>query len=128
MVEQALVVAPGVLIEIELIGEESERLVLEIVPDEQADFYAGYLGERTPLAQALLGRHAGEVVDTPAGWARILALRIDDRRLHQAKANAARRQEALQQTQKEIARTNAVTFSTTVEGKWGDYDPDGIKW
>jgi hypothetical protein len=128
MDETVLFAAVGVQIELELLADEAERLSLEIVPDDQADFYAGFLGESTPLAQALLGRQAGEVVNTPGGQARILALCKAEQGLRQAKENAARRQEALEQTQKEIARTNAITFSTTVEGKWGDYDPDGIDW
>jgi hypothetical protein len=124
--------ALGVQIELELLGDEPgeapAHLTLVIVPDDQADFYAGFLGEGTPLAQALLGRRAGDVVNTPAGQAHILALRQVEQGPRQAKENAARRQEALEQTQKEIARTNAIVFSTTVEGKWGDYDPDGIDW
>ena len=132
MDETALFAALSVQIELELIGTEDaaqpECLSLEIVPDDQADFYAGFLGESTPLAQALLGKRVGDVVETPGGQARLLALHTAGQGTRQARENAARRQAVLEQTQKEIARTNAIVFSTTVEGKWGDYDPDGIDW
>jgi hypothetical protein len=123
-----LLVAPGIQVELELLDDEPERLVLEIVPDAQADFYAGYLGESTPLAQSILGRQVGETVKYPGGRVRILVLRIGDHSPRAAKENADQRQQALAQARKEIARTNAIVFSSTVEGKWGEYDTDGIEW
>ena len=50
--------AVGTHVEVELIDEagESERLVFDLVPDKQADFANGFLGESTPLAQAILGQ------------------------------------------------------------------------
>lgn len=54
----------GTHVELELIGQsgETERLNLTLIPDEQADFQTGFSGIGTPLAQAMLGRQAGEVL------------------------------------------------------------------
>lgn len=54
----------GTNVELELIGQsgETERLNLTLMPDEQADFQAGFLGVGTPLAQAILSRQAGEIL------------------------------------------------------------------
>ena len=124
-----LIVSPGSLVEIELrIDGEPERLSLTIVPDAQADYYAGFLGESTPLAKAILGQAVGAAVPYQDGRVIIRDIRIADLPPEQAKENAAKRQEQLEQTHKEIAKTNAILFSLTVESKWGDYDPDGIEW
>ena len=52
--ERSLAVAPGMHVEVELIGENglSEPLAFDLVPDEQADFANGFLGAGTPLATA----------------------------------------------------------------------------
>ena len=57
-------VAVGTHVEVELIDEAgvNERLEFDLVPDKQADFANGFLGESTPLAQAILGQTAGSVV------------------------------------------------------------------
>jgi hypothetical protein len=125
------VVKTGSEVEIELLGSgEPEQLILTIVPDTQADFYQGYLGESTPLAKALLGHAAGESVVYQVGefhQASILEIRIVDQRVKEARQNARHRQEEIDKTRRQIDRTNAMIFSSTVEGKWGEYDTDGIE-
>ena len=46
-----------------------ERLAFDLVPDAEADFPRGYLGVGTPLARAILGRTAGEVLSYRAAEA-----------------------------------------------------------
>lgn len=124
-----LTVCLGCQVDLELhLDEEPELLTLTVVPDAQADYYAGFLGESTPLAKAILGQAVGAAVPYQDGRVIIRSIRIADLPPEQAKENAAKRQEQLEQTHKEIAKTNAILFSLTVESKWGDYDPDGIEW
>jgi transcription elongation GreA/GreB family factor len=54
-------------VEIELIsqGGEADHLAVTIVPDEQADFAAGFLGAGTQLAQTILGQPVGAEVPYP---------------------------------------------------------------
>ena len=39
---------------------------------------------------------------------------------------AERRQATLDKATREVAKTNAQTFASTFEGKWGGYNPDGM--
>jgi len=57
-------------------GGEVERLSLAIVPDDNADFEAGYLGAGTPLAAAVMGREAGQAVPYRHGG--LIEIRIVD--------------------------------------------------
>lgn len=116
-------------VEIELIDQagQAERLGFDLVPDGQADFYSGLLGLSTPLAQAILGQPAGSLALYQAAdirQVRILAVTS----LSQAASSeaATRRQEAVQEALKQVERTNAMIFASTIEGKWGEYDADGM--
>jgi hypothetical protein len=116
-------------VEVEMIDAsgESERLSFDIVPDEQADFYSGLLGEGTPLAQAILGQVAGGQARIQAGencLVRILA--VSPIEGNEAGEAAARRKAAAAEALKQAERTNAMIFASTVEGKWGEYDADGM--
>ncbi|MBN1147806.1 MAG: GreA/GreB family elongation factor [Anaerolineales bacterium] len=116
-------------VEIELVDASggSERLAFDIVPDEQADFYSGLLGVSAPLARAILEQPVGSLARYDAGepcQVRILsAHRIES---SQASEAAARRKAAADEARKQVERTNAMIFATTVEGKWGEYDADGM--
>jgi hypothetical protein len=123
-------VAVGTHVEVELIDEagERERLVFDLVPDKQADFANGFLGEGTPLAQAILGQVAGNVV----------AYRVDDvvkvgilTVTPDARVPvddvAAKRQVVIQQVVAESDRISDMVFALAVGSKWGDYDPGGVK-
>jgi hypothetical protein len=116
-------------VEIELIDPsgESERMAFDIVPDEQADFYSGLLGESTPLARAILEQPVGSLARYDAGEScqvKILsARRIEPDLSGEA---AARRKAAADEAFKQIERTSAMIFASTVEGKWGEYDADGM--
>jgi hypothetical protein len=123
-------VQPGsaVIIEITYEEDESERLELVIVADEQADFSAGFLGMGTPLAQAILGQAAGSVIPYTLGDARqvkILAIGAAGRAPEEDLA--ARRQETVRKAIEQSDRTSAMIFAASFSGKWGDYDPQGIE-
>jgi hypothetical protein len=124
--ESSWTVVLGTHVEVDLIGEEgaSEHLAFDLVPDEQADFANGFLGAGTPLAQAIWGKSAGELV----------AYRVDDVvsvRLvtvtpavrMQEEDVAAKRQAVIQQAVAESERISDMVFALAVGSKWGDYDP-----
>jgi hypothetical protein len=105
-----------------------ETLAFDIVPDSQADYYAGYLGEGTPLAKAIMGCRVGNMVVYKAGEeackVRILSIQAAS---GQAGGEAEARRAAVQRAKEQIESTNAMIFASTVEGKWGEYDPDSLK-
>ncbi len=124
-------VEPGLLIQVELTFEDgTERLEFVIVPDEQADFSAGFLGAGTPLAQSILGKQVDSLVPYSVGDARsVRILSISKTDKTPPKDAAARREERLRQAIEQSDRTNAMIFASSFSGKWGDYDPQGIeKW
>ncbi len=124
-----LTVDPGFLIQVELAHEEgTERLEFVIVPDEQADFSAGFLGASTPLAQAILGKSVDSLVPYTVGDAcsvRVLSISKTDKT--PPMDTAARREERLRQAIEQSDKTNAMIFASSFSGKWGDYDPEGIE-
>jgi hypothetical protein len=121
-------VQPGLLIEVEIAySSEAERLQFVIVPDQQADFAAGFLGESTPLAQAILGEPLGAEIPYFTGDARsvhILSVTTTERKPGEDAAD--RRQKKLRQAVEQSERTNAMIFASSFSGKWGDYDPNAI--
>ncbi len=122
-------IALGAQVECELLSRDGppERLTMTLVPDDQADFRAGFLGAGTPLAQALLGHAAGETV--PYRAADIRAVRILKVNPHgQAPAEdvAARREAATRQAVEQSNTITAMIFAAAVNTKWGDYDADGL--
>jgi hypothetical protein len=115
----------GSLVDVELVSQtgEAERLAFTLVEDKQADFGAGFLGESTPLAKAILGRTAGEGIPYQTGdlkSVRILSVRASDR--VQTENVAARRQAVIQKAIKHSDYVNAMIFAGSVNSKWGDYD------
>ncbi len=124
--ENSVPVALGTHVEVELIGEDdmSEPVVFDLVPDEQADFANGFLGAGTPLAQAIWGRCAGDVVTSRLGdvaSVRVVSVAAAERT--QAEDVAAKRQAVIQQAVAESERISDMVFALAVGSKWGDYDP-----
>ncbi len=115
----------GFLVEVELISQdgEAESLVFTLVEDKQADFKAGFLGVSTPLAQAILGNTAGEVILYQAGDLRsvkILSVRRSDH--VQSEDITSRRQAVIRKAIDHSDYVNAMIFAGSVNSKWGDYD------
>lgn len=110
-----------------LTAEGPEEMDLTLVPDAAADFARGRVGETAPLAQALLGRRAGEKAPYRAGdvyAVEILAVEPGDAEWDDQAA--ARRADAARRAAEEVGRTNMINFASSFSGKWGDYDPDGL--
>jgi hypothetical protein len=107
---------------------ELERMSLDVVPDTAADFERGFLGESSPLAKAIMGKAAGGVVPYKAGdivEVRILSVTAE---LSAQPPDLSERREGV--TRKAIRHsdhTNAVIYASSMNSKWGDYDPDGLK-
>ncbi len=126
MEENRVLVTLGTHVEVELVDETgvSERLAFDLVPDEQADFANGFLGTGTPLAQAIWGKTAGEVVAYQLGdvmSVRVVAVMAAART--QEEDVAAKRQAVIQRAVAESDRISDMVFALAVGSKWGDYDP-----
>lgn len=124
------IVALGAQVEIELVAHdgESERLIFDIVPEEAADFDAGFLAVTTPLARAIVGRAAGADVPYRMGdvvRVRILAVSRSQRR---AEASAAAERDAATRDAVQRAKTEeTIQLALTFSSKWGDYDPEPLE-
>jgi len=121
----------GCHVEIELLARsgERERLDFDLVPDEQADYQAGFLGVSAPLALAILGERAGITIPyftEELQGVRILSITATTRQA--ASDTAARREAAIQDAVAQIEFTNAVLFAASVDTKWGEYDADGLNY
>jgi hypothetical protein len=114
-------------VQVELLDQSGHAELREfsIVASRQADFKSGLLDENTPLAQLLLGHHAGETLPYRVGdlaEVRILAV-------HAGEGNApsdaaARRRHDVQKAAAQSEITNQMIFATASGSKWGDYDVD----
>jgi len=119
----------GTHVIIELIDHagQRERLELDVVADTAADFNAGLLGIGTPLGKALIGCRAGSTAPYARGDLREVAIfQVTPTVIPIPTDAAERRQAALDKATLEVAKTNAQTFASTFEGKWGGYNPDGM--
>jgi hypothetical protein len=124
------IVRLGSRVILDIIDEQDhrERLALDVVPDAAADFAAGFLGEGTPMAQAILGRPAGAVI--PYRLADIVEVRVveitpSERAPEESAASArdAATQEAIERSNLE----DIVRLALTVDVKWGEYDPEVLE-
>ena len=119
----------GAHVDLELIDASGggEPLSFDIVPDKLADFKNGFLGEKTPLAQAINGHFAGERV--PYRMDEIVEIHLLDVQRSQVKPDQgieARRQAAMQKAVNQSDLTSTILFASSYNGKWGDYDPSGL--
>lgn len=127
---KALPVKVGMQVELELIDlhGQPERIGVQIVPQRAADFAAGRLGENTPLAKAILGRFAGSVLPYRVGDLRqVKILSVQPAQADELPDAEARRTAAIQNALDEASQRDAMIFASSFSGKWGDYDPEGVK-
>ena len=125
--QNPLTIVVGTRVEVEMLDLQgsTERLAFDVVPNSKADFAAGFLGAGTPLAQAILGHHAGELVSyafADIGAVRILAVEASER----APESVASRDAVIRKAISNSNLDDAVRLALTVDVKWGDYDPEGI--
>lgn len=124
--ESSLTVELGMHVEVELIDEAgaSEPLAFDLAPDEQADFAHGFMGAGTPLAQAIWGKGAGEVVAYRLGGiVSVRVVNVTPAARVQVEDVAAKRQAVLDRAVAESERISDMVFALAVGSKWGDYDP-----
>jgi transcription elongation GreA/GreB family factor len=124
--DNPVLVALGTHVEVELIDETGtrERLAFDLVPDEQADFANGFLGEGTPLAQTIWSAGAGEVVPYRLGdVVSVRVVTVTPAARVQEEDIAAKRQAVIQRAIAESERISDMVFALAVGSKWGDYDP-----
>lgn len=129
MTANALKVALGTRVEMELVDEagKGEHLVLTLVPEEQADLKSGWLSINAPLAQAVLGRRAGETLPYEHGDLRqVHILAVHAGAAKPTKEAAARRKAAIRKAIQYSDYVNAMIFAGAVNSKWGDYDIDKL--
>jgi hypothetical protein len=97
------------------------------VPEQAADFEAGFLAVTAPLARAIVGRPAGSQVAYRMGdivSVRILSVETSQRR---AEEDAAAAREATTREAVERAKTDeTIQLALTFSSKWGDYDPSHL--
>jgi hypothetical protein len=117
-------------VELELKYEtgEVERLSLDIVSDTAADFERGFLGENTPLGKAIYGRTAGSsVAYQAADRVTVRILSVTDEVKEQQGDRAAEREKKIRKAAADSDRTSAILYASSMNSKWGDYDPDKIE-
>ena len=124
-------VQTGCRVELELLyrSGERERLAFDLVPDSHADYQAGFLGEGTPLAGAIMGENPG--ITIPYFTDELMAIEIISVRESTRNAvedTAAQREAALKDARDQIEFTNAVLFAASMNTKWGAYDADGLEF
>jgi hypothetical protein len=123
-------VALGTRVEVELLTAEgdSEQLACDIVPDDAADFAAGFLGASTPLARAITGRPVGSRLPYRAGdivEVRILSVARSERRADTGAA--AERDAATRDAVNRAEAEDTIRLALTFSSKWGDYDPEPLE-
>ncbi len=126
----SLAAETGRHVEVEMVyeGGEVEQLSLDIVPDAAADFARGMLGESTPLARAIHGHAAGSVIPYHEGDAlQVRVLAVSGGLLNQPVDLTKRRQETERKAIRRSDQTNLIIFASSVNNKWGDYDPGAIQ-
>jgi len=131
MSSELLPVSRGSKVQVELIGlaGTAEPAEFILVASKQADLRSGLLDEAAPLAVALLGHCAGDVVPYARGdlkEVRILSVEAGEGLASPEAAEQRRRAVRKAAAQSEI--TNQMIFATASGSKWGDYDVDVEKW
>lgn len=121
-------------VDVELVAQSGgrEKLGFDLVPDRAADFAAGRLSESAPLARAIMGKAAGEIIPYRVGDLRevkILSISAPVDRTN-TEAAAAEREAKLDQAKSQAELGNMISFALTFDSKWGDYDPEEVaaKW
>lgn len=116
-------------VEVELIDEQdnSERMEFDLVADSAADFDAGRIGVSAPLGKAIRGKFSGDLVNYVRGDIRKVRILSVKPLPSQVTDDAeARRQAILDEALRRAERTNTEMFAASYDGKWGDYNTEGM--
>jgi hypothetical protein len=117
-------------VELELKYETSEveLLGLDVVADNAADFDHGLLGENTPLAKAIMGKQAGMTVPYRAGdIVELRILSVSEAQTAKPADLSERREEVTQKAIRQSDHTSLVIYASSMNSKWGQYDPGAIE-
>jgi hypothetical protein len=116
-------------VEVELIDEQnnSEHMNFDLVSDSAADIDSGRIGIGTPLGKAIRGKAVGSVVEYIRGDIRkVRILAVAALQSSVSDDAAARRQAILDEAVRKAERTNTEMFAASYDGKWGDYNTEGM--
>jgi hypothetical protein len=130
MSEKRAQVGQNMHVEVELIDEydNRERMEFDLVADSAADFDSGRIGVSTPLGKAIRGKFAGQVVEYSKGDIRkVQILSVTPLKSKVSDDAAARRQAILEEAVRKAERTNTEMFAASYDGKWGDYNTEGME-
>jgi hypothetical protein len=124
--DQLCFIQTGCRVEVELVDESGRRELLsfEIVPEDQADFVAGFLGESTPLAKAISGCRIGvRVPYRQDDIIEVVILKVESGSGGPSEDVAARREETLRKAARQSELTSISIYASSMNNKWGDLDP-----
>lgn len=108
-----------------------QRIKVELVPDDKADFERGFLGISTPLAQTLLGEGPGYLIPYFTEEFQAIQIILIEKSSLGADHQSSARKKVIQETLEQIEFRDAVLFASSTSTKWGSYDADGLdysKW
>lgn len=117
-------------VEVELVDEQGngERMEFDLVADSAADFSNGRIGVSTPLGKAIRGKFVGNVVAYVQGDIRqVRILNATPLSSSVSDDTATRRQAILDEARRKAERTNTEMFASSYDGKWGDYNTEGME-
>lgn len=114
-----------VVLELKLDTGEVERVELDIVQDNAADFDCGFLGESTPLAKAIIGKPAGAMIPYHVGDIVQVCILSIKSKLNSAPVDLTeRREKVIQKAVQDSDRISTIIYASTMSNKWGDMDPN----
>ena len=115
---------------VELIDDQNnaERMEFDLVAENAADFASGRIGVNTSLGKAIRGKFVGDVVDYIKGDIRkVRILQVTPLQAKASEDASARRQAILDEAVRKAERTNTEMFAASYDGKWGDYNTEGMR-
>ena len=114
-----------ILVELVDLSGVVEQVEFTLVESKQADLKSGLLDENTPLALALIGHQAGEVVPYAAGDLKeVRILSVERWEANTSTDAAEKRRETVRKAEAQSELINQLNFATASGSKWGDYDVD----
>jgi hypothetical protein len=114
-----------VLVELVDLSGTVEQVEFTLVESKHADLKSGLLDETTPLARALIGRQAGEIIPYAVGDLKSVCILSVEQVETDALTDAAeKRRETVCKAEAQSELINQLNFATASGSKWGDYDVD----
>ncbi|CAG1016710.1 hypothetical protein ANAEL_05782 [Anaerolineales bacterium] len=127
MESENIPIARGSKVLLELVDQSGgvEQVEFTLVESKRADLKSGLLDENTPLARALIGHQAGEVVPYTAGDLKeVRVLSVGQGEANAVADAAEKRRESVRKAETQSELINQLNFATASGSKWGDYDVD----